>query len=279
MKKIRIVLIVLMITMLTGCDNKEKIGNAMISSTEITTTHEVTVASEEELSETNITTELITEEIKSVELVSVEEFMKYYSLTEDQVPMEYLEEYIKVNKVTFNDVEKWNLGQSVINDYKHGIPYGYDVQQIFDGPESQEPLNEYIEEVEVIQIRFDRQYGEFFNREFMVIDLKEMKIYYSKTDVDDYTLYDQSADLSAEAVEEIREELPTHIDDSVGYVKPEVFGEYSFDIFMNASDDTTKFYYGDMGEPQYFPGFDEYWKGLYKEHFGKEYEFQSFYVY
>ena len=42
---------------------------------------------------------------------------------------------------------------------------------------------------------------------------------------------------------------------------------------MRATDDTTKMYLGNEGDEENFPGFDEYWMGLYKKYFGEEYEY------
>ena len=109
--------------------------------------------------------------------------------------------------------------------------------------------------------------------ESMVIDLKEGKIYYTRQNIDDYINYELSAELSAEDVESIRSELPTHIDENNGLGDYGMSGDYTFMIKMNAADGTVKYYDGNQGDEEHFPGFDTYWKTLYKTYFGEEYEF------
>lgn len=105
--------------------------------------------------------------------------MEYYSLTEEDVPIEYVQSYINEYHITEDMLEYGNRDKHV-----------------------------------------------------MVIDLKEDKEPYD---------YNQSRDYT----------------------------------FMTASDDTRKFYEGVEGEENNFPGFDEYWMGLYKKYFGEEFEYQE----
>lgn len=262
-----------LLLILTGCGKNTELNDKTTSTditfnTEVIRTTDCVDSSNEKFEDTPYV---------KMENVSVKKFMDFYVISEEQIPVEYIEAFIDEYDITEEQLGIGNIKELLMHSYQSGKVFGHNVNRIFDGPESEESLEKYIEKMEVLHIRFDRYYGEYSSREHMVIDLKEKKIYYSELDVQDYTSYDMSADLSDEDVESIREELPKHIDESIGYSKPEVYGEYSFGIFMNATDDTTKAYYGDIGEPEAFPDFDEYWRGLYKKYFGEEYKFESYY--
>ncbi len=251
MKAKLIVIATILLFLLSGCSNNGKRG------------------SEENMSSTSINN---TDD--RAEQVSAKEFMEYYSITDEQVPVEYVESYIDEFNVTKDQLEKWNLGADVKSAYELGLVYGYNVNKIFQGSGSTEPIADYMKQAEVVQFYFGMHYGsELAYGESMVIDLKEGKMYYTRKNIDDYINYELSAELTATDVEGIRSELPTHIEENKGVGDYGMSGDYTFMIKMNAADGTVKYYDGNQGDEEHFPGFDEYWKGLYKKYFGEEYKF------
>lgn len=246
-----IILTVIILLFVSGCRNNEERGG-----NDYTNTTEVNVEKEK------------------VPNVTAEEFMSYYSITEDQVPAEYVQSFIDDYNITPNQLGRGRLEEILMDAYKDGEVFGYDVNSIFQGPGSKESLADYMKQAEVIEFSFGMHYGrETANAESMVIDLRESKIYYTRQNIEDYIYYELSADLSASDVEEIRAELPTHIEENKGLGDYGMYGDYTFMIKMNAADETVRYYDGNQGDEEHFPGFDSYWKGLYKKYFGEEYKF------
>ncbi len=217
------------------------------------------------------------------EYVTAKEFMEYYSITEEQVPAYYVQAYIYEWRITSERMKRDERPkEDLLTDYENGVIYGYNIESIFRGKASNESLSEYMKQAEVIMFQFDRLHGEFNYTEIMVIDLREGKVYFAKCGdkkpeidkgtLDDYINFGRVAELSDEDVTAIRKEIPEHIAEDKN-IKDSKEYDYSISIQMRAADWTTK-YFQDYGNKKvYFPGIDEYWKGLYKKYFGEEYEF------
>lgn len=185
-----------------------------------------------------------------------------------------MQSFIDEYNITSDQLGRGHMERILLEAYKNGEVFGYDVNSIFQGPGGKEAIADYMKQAEVVQFYFGMHYGsELAYGESMVIDLEESKIYYTRNNMDDYINYELSAVLTATDVEDIRAELPTHIDENNGVGDYGVSGDYSFMIKMNATDGTVKYYDGDQGDEEHFPGFDEYWKSLYKKYFGEEYKF------
>ena len=266
------VILATVILLLTGCNhNADKVGDDSSNTTAVTT-------SEEKNDGLKDNSEGSSEEIV---YATAEEFMEYYDISEEQIPKEYIQQFIKYYYVTPDELEEFDKysGQSpyvlLIDNYDEGVNYKYLVASIFQGPGSDEALVDYIDKAEVICIEFGMHYGsELAYGECMTIDLREGKLYYSRSSEDDYSKSDLCVDLSEEDMALIRKELPNHIEENKGVTD---FGgsdaDYNFMINMRATDDSTKYYVGNQGDEENFPGFDEYWMGLYKKYFGEEYEY------
>lgn len=208
-------------------------------------------------------------------IVSVEKFMEYYNITEDEVPKDYIMDYIMEYRYREDSLSKWDLGTKVKNYYANGKVFGKDPGRIFQGEASQLPLDDYMNIVDVIQLDFSMRYGnELSSARIMTIDLGDKKVYFAEKQYNDYTQAEKSADLTEEEVQSIRTEFGKHIADNNGGVSNTSY-DYSFIINMKATDYSSKFYRGESGDETNFPGFDEYWKELYKEKFGEEFEFSN----
>ncbi len=270
MKKQIVVLLIFILIFFAGCNNKE---------TKNVTTHvEITEKSEGDCNNTeNIvegTNNSSTSHGEKEQKVTADEFMEYYSITEEEIPKEYVQSFLDEYDVTSDDMEDETVYSVLVAAYENGNTYGHDVNKIFKGPKSQDPLVHYIKRAEVIEFSFGMHYGsEKASSESMVINLKERKIYYTRGSEVDYTKYELSSELTTEDVESIRETLPTHIAEDKGQTDFGGYGNYTFRIKMVATDETTKYYEGNHGDEEYFPGFDKYWKGLYKTYFGEPYKY------
>lgn len=271
MKKYIIVLTACML-LLAGCEKeKREMGDTDASIEE----NEIDGGTEESMGNDNNTTEA------QVEYVTAEEFMEYYSITEDQVPADYVQAFLDDCPLTMDDLKRdktENLKYYLLTDYENGIIYGYNINRIFRGRKaSDEALSEYMKQAEVILFDFSMHDGsELAYGRVMVIDLREGKIYFShgreKEYTQDYINFELAAALSEDDIAAIRKELPAHIGEDKG-VGDFGMDDYGISIRMLAADGTVKYFDGHSGQEEYFPGFDEYWKGLYKKYFGKEYEF------
>ncbi|MBQ9936560.1 MAG: hypothetical protein IJO70_11995 [Lachnospiraceae bacterium] len=250
MKYKLIVVAAILLLFISGCKNNDERGNGDNMNTTSTSITDVKIK------------------------VTAEEFMAYYSITEEQVPEDYVQSFIDEYNITSDQLGRGHMERILLDAYKNGEVFGYDVNSIFQGPGSKEAIADYMKQAEVVQFYFGMHYGsELAYGESMVIDLKEGKIYYTRENIDDYINYELSAELTATDVEGIRAELPTHIEENKGVGDYGMSGDYTFMIKMNATDGTTKYYDGNQGDEEHFPGFDGYWKSLYKKYFGEEYKF------
>lgn len=270
MKKCIIMLMACML-LLAGCEKEKRENSGTGSSIE---ENDIDGRTDDSMNNYNTT------EAK-VEYVTAKEFMEYYSITEEQVPADYVQAYIEHWRITMDDLKRdqvEHLKEHLFWRYESGDVYGYDINRIFDEEASNEKLSEYMKQAEVILFDFEMHDGsELVYGRPMVIDLKEGKIYFSHGREEEYTAdyinFELSAELSDEDIAAIRKELPEHIEENKGVGDFGMSMDYSFRIKMLAADGTTKYYDGDSGDEEHFPGFDGYWKGLYKKYFGEEYEF------
>lgn len=176
----------------------------------------------------------------------------------------------RLRKDTLTRESYWDM---VSNDYNNGVVYGTDTGSIYQGTPSELPLEDYIKTVDVIVIEFAMYYGgELAYPRRLTLDLKNKKIYYATRLLSDYTDAEKSADLTDEDVQSIRDELPKHISEKQDK-GAEYNLDYTFDISMKDPEYNIKCYKGNSGDEHNYPGFDAYWKKLYKEKFGEEFIF------
>ena len=257
---VHIIFVCLLLFLLIGCENAREVEDSKQDySKEIETAKEIETS--EEGGEQSLN-----------QIISCEKFMEYYGISENDVPKEYVEafiwEYLIRDDITQKD-EKKVFGTQVQTDYKNGVKYGVNLGKIFRGPSSQLPIDEYMKNADIISIEFGLKDETGTNQlDMLVIDLKNQKMYQSNNNISDsnYTNIENAVNLSEEDVKAIREELPSHISED-GQGNYGVSKEYSFIIRMKADDYSTKFFNGDCGDELHFPGFDDYWKSLYKKYF------------
>lgn len=223
----------------------------------------------------NLETKEKGEDTMKDELVSADKFMEYYGISESEVPKEYVAEYIHEYGYKEDSLAKWDLGSDVKTEYANGVKYGLDPYKIFRGDTSSLPLEEFIVNADVVQFDFDMRYGsELSSQRVMTLDLKNKKAYFTGNLGFDYTVAEKNADLTDDDVKLIRENLPKHIVENSDASIKDISKNYSFRIKMKANDYSTKFYRGEFGEEERFPGFDEYWIKLYKKCFNEEFVFE-----
>ena len=208
------------------------------------------------------------------QIISAEDFMAFYDISQEEVPIDYVESFIweyRLPQKIKQDGVKW--GEKAILAYKTGKPMGEDLGSLFHGPISELKLNEYIKNADIILFDFNMRLGnELYSPSKMIIDLKNKMIYFTYKETEKYKESEMCAELSDEDVQRIREELPKHIVEGNGVGSNGVSNEYSFIINMKAADYSTKAFSGDCGDEEHFPGFDEYWKELYRQCFDEEYQ-------
>ena len=209
------------------------------------------------------------------EIVSVDRFMEYYGVSETDIPRDYILDFIMEYKLVGVSLSNKDYWTKVSNDYHNGVTYGTDTGSIFQGTPSELPLEEYIKNADVVNIDFDMHYGnELAYPRRITLDLKNKKIYYATKRLTYYTDADKCVDLTDEDVESIREELPKHLSKKVENVT-EYNLDYTFTIRMKDPEYNTKAYRGNSGDEINYPGFDAYWKELYKKKFGEEFVFDK----
>ena len=215
-----------------------------------------------------------TEEMDN-EIVSVEKFMEYCGVTETDIPRDYILDFIMEYRFREDTLAKSDYWSMVSTDYSNGVIYGTNTGRIFQGTPSEIPLEEYIKNSDVIVIGFQMYYGgELAYPRRITLDLKNKKIYYAEKMLSDYTEADKCADLTDEDVQSIRDELPKHISEKIEEVSDYNL-DYTFSIMMKDPEYDIKAYKGNSGDELNYPGFDAYWKELYKKKFGEEFVFEK----
>lgn len=218
--------------------------------------------------------EISAENEKMNQIINVDDFMEYYNISEGEVPRDYVGNYICHYRLCYEDMQKdqKNLwGNKVISAYKAGDDLDKYLGSMFHGPESELSLEDYMDNADIIAFEFNMVRGQESNK--MLIDLKNEKIYFTRKSSEEYKEFEMQANLTDDDVKRIREELPKHIVEGKGYGTYGISQEYYFRIHLRADDYSTKFYNNDYGDEEHFPGFDDYWKSLYREYFGEEYRY------
>lgn len=234
-----------------------------------------TVSSTESLTET--VTEQMTEEKSDItteaRYADVEEFMEYYNISEDEIPKDYIQDLIWIYSIGPDFKEnQTDAGDTVKRFYQNNRDLYLSLNDHFNGAYTNLPLEEYMQNVTMIKFRFSFEDGEFGVFNEGAIDLKEGKIYYdhgvlAKLDSAEYT-----ADLSDEEIESIRRELPKHIVEDVASGELQGLNDYGIEIRMRDDKYETKYIIVTGSNEAGAPGFDEYWKTLFKNSFGEEWK-------
>ncbi len=209
------------------------------------------------------------------EIVSVERFMEYYGVTETDIPLDYILDFIMEYRFREDTLAKKDYWATVSTEYENGVTYGTNTGRIFQGTPSELALEEYMKKAEVIVIEFDMYYGgELAYPGRMSLDLKNKKIYYATRLLSEYTDAEKCADLTDEEVQSIRDELPKHISENKNN-EHEYNLDYTFVIKMKDPEYNVKIFSGNSGDELNYPGFDAYWKNLYEKKFGEEFDFEK----
>lgn len=258
-------LLVLIVVNLLACNLQKKEGDNEMES--------VTANDMNDDQKKIVTVEEEKIEVKKEQLVDSETFMEYFGIEESEIPKEYVVDFVTEFGLTEEDIKDSNFGEQIIKQYNNGKVYGKDLGVLFRGENSSLSLDEYMQEADLIYIDFEMR-GDSdisFEKQF-ILDIKNQKAYFSELSVSDYIDAEKSAALSDTEVQNIRQEFSKHIEENKGVGDYGISGEYSFIIKMKAEDYSVKMYDGDSGDEEHFPGFDSYWKELYNEIFGEEYD-------
>lgn len=203
-------------------------------------------------------------------LVSVEEFKDTYDIVNGEISDEIIENYIfdyTINDKKLRDPEYFEILKEIIAVGEEN-KLGYNLRHIRAARNNvQKNLDEYIYDARWIYILiYYPSNTEFVGPgENMVIDFKNKKIY-SNSKESDYREADCSADLTDEAIEEIRREFPKCMSDEN---KGTTRCGYTYEVYIvDAKKNGIKYEKYD-GE-NYNVSFDAYWKELYKESFKKK---------
>ena len=213
-------------------------------------------------------------------IIGAEEFVKYYNMPIDKVPLEFLDDYIWENQITVYEVEHDEIESyrmHAVNAYYNGESCGKNLERIFyRNPSSDLPLEDFMKNADVILMDFHTPGPDYLLEPMLtvVVDLENKKIYSKGPEdpysCDDYTKMKKSADLSDEDIEKISEELPLHIKENIPPKNYSELPDYFYEIKIKAKDHSAKVFEGYQGANERFPGFDDYWEELYEKYFGEK---------
>lgn len=256
-----LVVVIVMALFIVGCDKKT---DSDTTDKDKKNTGIVTSDDEEDISK----------EINN-EIVSVEKFMEYYGVTETDILLDYIRDFIREYRFREDTLTKKDYWAVVSKEYKNGVIYGTNTGRIFQGTSSELSLAKYMKKADVIVIGFSMYYGgELAFPRRMSLDLKNKKIYFATRCLSDYTDAEQCADLTDEEVQSIRDELPKHISENKNN-EHEYNLDYTFVIKMKDPEYNVKIFSGNSGDELNYPGFDAYWKELYEKKFGEEFDLKE----
>ncbi|MBE5954514.1 MAG: hypothetical protein E7257_10265 [Lachnospiraceae bacterium] len=205
--------------------------------------------------------------------ITAKRFMEYYGLAEDVVPERYVNSFIEEYGIKESKLENSYCDQLLLMCYEKGIEFGYNLSNIMNGVKCNKSLSEFAYQSQWIIIDFSMRFGnEVSHTEMMIIDFKDMKMYFDKKNLSsDYRKATKIADLNVLDKEKICGGFISHIDESQIRGNYGVSPQYSFIIRFVDKDKAKRTFMGDEGDNVRFPGFDEYWKTLYSTYFGEEY--------
>ena len=217
--------------------------------------------------------------VEKVELITVEEFKNKYSLKDGEIPDEYIEKYIECYGYSKSDLNNSlvNHGAKLKDDYEKGVVYGYSLDTRFlvsNMIDKNDLSDEFFDNTEYIFIEFTRSMksSDVYKYELMSINLKNNKIYYggdrrNYSDADDI----QSADLTEEDKKAICDEIRNHINVNAPDDRKREMEAYSFKLWIFSENNQYVGFESTDKDENGFPGFDTYWKELYKKYFGEEF--------
>ena len=217
--------------------------------------------------------------IGKIELISVDEFKNKYNLDDGEIPDEYIERYIDCYGYSKSDLNNSlvNHGAKLKDDYEKGIVYGYSLDtrlMVSNLIDKSNLSDEFYDNTEYIFIEFTRSLKTTDANKFelMSIDLKNLKIYYGG-DRRNYSDAEgiKSAELTEEDKKNICEEIRTHININAPDGRSREMEDYSFKLWIFSENNQYVGFESTDKDEKGFPGFDTYWKELYKKYFGEEF--------
>ena len=217
--------------------------------------------------------------IEDEELITAEELIEFYEVDDSTVPEKYIDIYIDHFNLTRGKVKKytnWNYYDHIKEDYDAGIEYDY-------SPDTKLNIKTYLTDVDPQEFMKVSQYFfiEFDHRlketnstvlEIMCVDFEHMKIYFAG----DYLNYDTDSDimraeLKEEDKDEIRAGFLEHVNFNPPFDRMINIDNYSFTLWIVSDERECVQLKGTDLDAIGFPGFDDYWKDLYKKYFETEY--------
>lgn len=209
-------------------------------------------------------------------LVTTEEFKEFYNMDNSEISDDIIEGFILEYNIKPDDMKKEDLLELLNGIVITGRAdtLGYDLSRLFDkGTITDASLNDFLKDAKMIYIQmygmYDPDAGEFASRrENLVIDLKYNKIYFNSS-YDDYRQSLLSADLNEACLKKLQDELPNCLQEHVEGESSCLDYSYSVSIIDNRKN---KKVYDGCVDNQLNIQFDNLWKSIYLESFGKEYE-------
>ncbi len=207
--------------------------------------------------------------------VSVKEFRNYYSWDDESIENELIYDYIQMNHLHYGDLSDQDHRQILEEILGQGWYYelGYSMLHNIEVPDTSQAPEDFIKSAKWIYFEFEfpvPESGET-KTENMVFDLRHNKVYFN-ADTENYLEAEMCAEMDADTLAFIFEELPENVAPDVGNKNHDL--EYTYLVYVvNATGQYQRFSVY-AGNPENAL-FDAYWKNLYKMCFGKDHELDT----
>lgn len=212
--------------------------------------------------------------VPECKIVTVQEFKDFYHMT-DEVPDDYIEAFIEHFAWKKEDLEAAKLDYVCKDSFSKNEQYGYSIGNRMYGYAVNAKLSEFMPNTKYIymDLAINDSGNELTHFTSLVIDFNHHIICYGGSP-DSYNTSDYVAELTEEDEKMICREIVKHVSDDL--VKSETNIEANYSFFLRFIDDGGNYmtYQGNDKDENNFPGFDEYWKTLFKHYFKAEYNYQ-----
>ncbi len=265
MRKLFVLFILVLVIVLVGCRNKDRTDNMHNDETIGTTDSIGNISQENEKTGDRTKMQSGIESNYPEELIKVNEFMDYYKIQDTDIPVDYIESFIRDKQLTKDMLGERNYDQMLIKMYERGVTFGTKIVDLIQGEVISLSDNDDFSDVAYIVLSKE-QYLDGTDtsvEENDILEVENQKMYItSQTVNEDYTTSENVRALSGESIREYVQQLRSIITDEWQQYHHIENKECSWKLYIVKEEGCLIYYEGESVDEMNHPGFEDWCKNL-----------------
>ena len=197
--------------------------------------------------------------IEENKYVSAEEFMNYYGLTEEEVPVKYVEWHLQMLPLEQFQLSEYNYANSILDLYED-TKYSLDRYDYYE--RDYEYNQEKFQNCRFMFVEYSEPWVDGVSAHVITIDMENNILYYNGISVD-YTKAEITIELDEESIEQV-------LDDLFILVTPEWeehdndYSKLWWKVYLVEEENKVIYFEGYMNDEETTPGFTDWLQSLHE---------------